>query len=186
MKKFDYYLNASGVTKNEQTKAMLLHLAEEEIQDIFETLGNINKCIFGQVKTKLSDFFKPKKTIAYERHSFRSCRQGKDETMDIIRLKKMAISCEYAEDSVNDMIRDQIHDSCHSTDLRWKFMKEKELTLVKIQEISRASDKAELHSIKETAHHGKNNTRTKWKIASPKRSNTTRVLSPKQQQGSPS
>ena len=66
----------------------------------------------------------------------------------IIRLKKMAISCDYAEDSVNDMIRDQIVDSCHSTDLRKKFLKEKELTLVKIQEISRASDLAELHSTK--------------------------------------
>ena len=38
---------------------MLPHLAGEEIQDIFETLGNINECNFGQVKTKLSDYFKP-------------------------------------------------------------------------------------------------------------------------------
>ena len=66
----------------------------------------------------------------------------------IIRLKKMAISCDYAEDYMNDMIRDQIVDSCHSTDLRKKFLKEKELILVKIQEISRASDLAELHSTK--------------------------------------
>ena len=40
-------------------------------------------------------------------------------------------------------------DSCrHSTDLRKKFLKEKELTRVKIQEISRASDLEELHSTK--------------------------------------
>ena len=64
----------------------------------------------------------------------------------IIRLKKMAISCDCAKDSVNDMIRDQIVDSCHSTDIRKKFLKKKELTLVKIQEMSGASDLAELHS----------------------------------------
>ena len=52
LKRFDYYLNASGVTKDEQKKAMVLHLAGEEIQDIFVTLGNINECNFGQVKTK--------------------------------------------------------------------------------------------------------------------------------------
>ena len=66
----------------------------------------------------------------------------------IIRLKKMAISCEYTDDSINDMIRDQIVDSCYSTELRKKFLKEKELTLTKIQEISRASDLAELHFTK--------------------------------------
>ena len=58
-KRFNYYLNASGVTKDEQKKAMLLHLAGEEIQDIFETVGNINDMNFGQVKGKLSDYFKP-------------------------------------------------------------------------------------------------------------------------------
>ena len=150
LKRFDYYLNASGVTKDDQKKAMLLHLAGEEIQDIFETLGNINDLNFGEVKGKLSDYFKPQKNVAYERHAFRSCKQDKDEKMDnyIIRLKKMAISCEYTDDSINDMIRDQIVDSCYSTELRKKFLKEKELTLTKIQEISRASDLAELHSTK--------------------------------------
>ena len=60
----------------------------------------------------------------------------------------MAISCDYPEESINDMIRDQIVDSCHSTELRKKFLKEKELTLTKIQDISRASDLAEMHSSK--------------------------------------
>ena len=150
LKRFDYYVNASGVTKDDQKKAMLLHLAGEEVQDIFETLGNINDMNFGQVKGKLSDYFKPQKNIHYERHAFRSCKQEKDEKMDnyIIRLKKMAISCDYPEDSINDMIRDQIVDSCQSTQLRKKFLKEKELTLTKIQDISRASDLAEMHSSK--------------------------------------
>ena len=42
LKRFDYVC-ASGATKDEQKKAMLLHLAGEEVQDIFETLGNTRR-----------------------------------------------------------------------------------------------------------------------------------------------
>ena len=148
LKRFDYYISASGVTKDEQKKAMLLHLAGEEVQDIFETFeGNYQEQNYMQVKEKLTEYFNPQKNIAYERHAFRSCKQEKEENMDnyIIRLKKMAVSCDYAQDTVSDMIRDQIVDSCQSNELRKKFLKEKNLTLTKIQEISRASELADLH-----------------------------------------
>ena len=71
----------------------------------------------------------------------------KEENMDnyVIRLKKMAVSCDYAQDTVSDMIRDQIVDSCQSNELRKKILKERNLTLTKIQEISRASELADLH-----------------------------------------
>ena len=108
------------------------------------------------MKDKLIDYFKPQKNIAYERHAFRSCQQEKNEKMDdyIIRLKKLAISCDYAEETVSDMIRDQIVDSCQSHELRKKFLKEKDLTLKKIQEISRASDLADLHCTKMVENKG--------------------------------
>jgi hypothetical protein len=37
-KRFEYYLKATGVTKDEQKRALLLHVAGEEVQDIIETL----------------------------------------------------------------------------------------------------------------------------------------------------
>ena len=33
-KRFEYYLKATGVTKDEQKQALLLHVAGEEVQDI--------------------------------------------------------------------------------------------------------------------------------------------------------
>ena len=42
-----------------------------------------------------------------------------------IRLKKMAVSCDYAQDTVSDMIRDQIVDSCQSNELGKKSEGEK-------------------------------------------------------------
>ena len=52
------------------------------------------------------------------------------------------------------MIRDQIVDSCQSNELRKKILKEKDLTLKKIQEISRASDLADLHCTKMVQNKG--------------------------------
>lgn len=146
LKRFEYYLSASGITKDERKKAMLLHLAGEEVQDVYETLPDGGQT-YAQTTEHLTNYFNPQKNIAYERHAFRSCKQEKDENMDnyIIRLKKMAISCEYEQDPADDMIRDQIVDSCHSNELRKKFLKEKNLTLAKIQDIARASDLADLH-----------------------------------------
>ena len=47
----DYNISASGVTKDEQKKAMLLHLAEEEVQDIFEAFaGYYQEQNYTQVK----------------------------------------------------------------------------------------------------------------------------------------
>ena len=122
-KRFDYYVCASRITKDEQKKALLLHLAGEEVQDIFETLGNLQENNYTQVKDKLSDYFKPQTNITYERHAFRSCKQEKNEKMDdyIIRLKKLATSCDYAEETFSDMIRDQIVDSYQSNELRKNF-----------------------------------------------------------------
>ena len=38
VKRFDYYIKASGVTRDEQKRALLLHVSGEEVQDLFETL----------------------------------------------------------------------------------------------------------------------------------------------------
>ena len=36
-KRFEYYLKATGVTKDEQKRALLLQVAGEEVQDIIDT-----------------------------------------------------------------------------------------------------------------------------------------------------
>ena len=79
LKRFDYYINANGVTKDEQKKAMLLHLAGEEVLDIFETFaGNYQEQNYTQVKEKLTEYFNPQNNFAYEG----SCKQEKEENRD--------------------------------------------------------------------------------------------------------
>ncbi|XP_053384619.1 uncharacterized protein K02A2.6-like [Mercenaria mercenaria] len=149
MKRFEYYLSASGITKDEQKKALLLHLGGEEIQDIYETM-TCDRTTYQNTVDALTRYFNPKKNIAYERHIFRQASQEQHETIDnfIIRLKKLAVTCDYPDGSANDMIRDQVVEKCRSTELKKKFLRETDLTLDKIQSISRALELADLHATK--------------------------------------
>jgi hypothetical protein len=58
------------------------------------------------------------------------------------------VSCEFAGDQKNGMIRDQIVDACKSTELRRKFLAAQDLTLEKVQQIGRTYELAVMHSEK--------------------------------------
>ena len=125
VKRFDYYIKASGVTRDEQKRALLLDVSGEEVQDLFETLTYTGNT-YAQAIDKLNEYFAPKKNIAFERHMFRQSKQEEDETVDnfIVRLSKLSISCDFSELQKEDMIRDQVVDCCRSTDLRKKLLAE--------------------------------------------------------------
>jgi hypothetical protein len=93
------------LNKDTQKKALLLHVSGNEVQDIYETLPEYSMSYDDVVET-LSNYFKPEKNISYERHLFRKTKQGETETIDnfIVRLSKLAVSCEFAGDQKNYMI----------------------------------------------------------------------------------
>jgi hypothetical protein len=99
VKRFEYYLKATGFNKDAQKKALLLHVSGNEVQDIYETLPEYGMT-YDDVVEMLSNYFKPEKNISYERHLFRKTKQGETETIDnfIVRLSKLAVSCEFAGD----------------------------------------------------------------------------------------
>ena len=125
VKRFDYYIKASGVTGDEQKRALLLDVSGEEVKDLFETLTYTGNT-YAQAIDKLNEYFVPKKNIAFERHMFRQSKQEEDETVDnfIVRLSKLSISCDFSELQKEDMIRDQVVDCCRSTDFRKKLLAE--------------------------------------------------------------
>ena len=59
-KSLDYYLRASGVTDQKQKRAVLLHLAGPDVQEIFETLPDTGDD-YKTALEKLNEYFKPKK-----------------------------------------------------------------------------------------------------------------------------
>jgi hypothetical protein len=137
----------TGITDKKSQKAILLHVAGGEVQDVFETLPDAHaaRTDFAETLELLTDHFTPKVNIPYERHMFRQVEQGSQETVDqfVTRLKTKSATCEfgYQED---EFIRDQVIDKCKSNRMRKKFLeKGSALTLEDMREMARAMEEAE-------------------------------------------
>ena len=126
LNRFEYYIKAANITRDEQKRALLLHISGYKVQVIFETFED-QGTTYEYAVAKLSEYFKPKKIISYERHVFHKSKQNADETVDnyTVRLSKLAVSCEFT--NKNEMIRDQVVNSCHSSKLRKKLLEEETL-----------------------------------------------------------
>ena len=125
MKRLENLFVALEITDEPRQRALLLHYAGEEVNDIYETLTDTTKS-YASTKGALDEYFKPKKNLTFEVYNFRQLKQndeGKksqnsDETIDqyLSRLKEAGLRCEF-----NDLDReDQIVFSCKSDMLRRK------------------------------------------------------------------
>ena len=73
--------------------------------------------------------------------------QGESTEQFVTRLRKLASTCEYG-DQTNDQIRDQVIATCFSSSHRKKFLTETSITLEKLLEIAQAMESAH-HQSKE-------------------------------------
>ena len=83
-----------------QRRALLLHSAGEDVQEIFETLadtGGIKD--YGKAEKALNDYFIPKVNSTYQNHVFRSMEQHDGETVAqfVTRLRQVVKDCDYDE-----------------------------------------------------------------------------------------
>ena len=158
-KAFQFYVDGKGIENNNQKRALLLHSAGMDVQDIFETLTDVpfaplfegdTDNVYKQAMRKLDGYFTPKGNVPYERHIFRSLKQDASETVDqyVSRLKKQALNCEFGDEAArSEMIRDQVIDACQSSHLRKKLLqKGDDLTLDTVLETARALEAVELQS----------------------------------------
>ena len=138
VKSFEYFLVVSNVTDKKRQRALLLHLAGPEVQEVFETLSDTGDD-YATALEKLDAYFKPQNNIPFERHMFRQATQDPSETMDtyVTRLKRLVQTCDYGTLS-NEMIRDQVLEKCYSTRSRRRLLREETLTLDVILRIARA------------------------------------------------
>ncbi|CAB3992802.1 Retrovirus-related Pol poly from transposon, partial [Paramuricea clavata] len=141
-KSLDYYLRASGVTDQKQKRAVLLHLAGPDVQEVFETLPNTGDD-YKTALEKLNEYFQPKRNIPFERHVFRQASQQPDESMDVFvtRLRTLSKTCVFGEQT-DEAIRDQAIDKCVSKELRRRLLREPDIDLSKLLTISRAFEQS--------------------------------------------
>jgi transposase InsO family protein len=142
---FELFVASKAITDTTQKRALLLHCAGMDVQDIFYTLSETgDETNYAKAMEKLSEYFQPKANVPFERHQFRQMKQENGETVEqfVTRLKDKANTCEFG-DHQNEHIRDQVIDKCKSHNLRKKFLEKGKITLENMVGLARASEAAD-------------------------------------------
>lgn len=138
---FEYYIAATGVNKDDQKRALLLHVAGPEVQEVFSAFTATCDNYKGTVEALKAQFF-TKTNKRYERVLFRQINQEARQSSDnfVIRLRKLAESCDFHD--VDDAIVDEFIEKYCSSSLRRKLLQEQDLTLEKLLQIARSLETA--------------------------------------------
>ena len=139
-------LNEENANNKQRRRALLLHLAGTDVQDIFSTLPNTGDARdYKKAADALNAYFVPKVDTTYARHSFRQLTQTPGETIRqfATRLRRAAKDCDYGEDTDNQ-IRDEILCKCTNTYIKRKLLEEGQgLTLARALEIAENCEKVD-------------------------------------------
>ena len=137
----ELFLTASGITNDNQKRAVLLHVSGKQVRDIFNTFSNVGPS-YQDACDRLDEYFLPKKNVIYERWQFHNSKQGTDENTltYVTRLKTLSETCEYQNS--DEEVRDQFVFSCHDNKLREKLLQTKNLTLEKLLEVGKIYERA--------------------------------------------
>ena len=146
IKRFETYIVATNITDDKQKRAMLLYQAGPDMQDIFETLEDTGEDYI-TAKTKLAEYFSPKKNVDYEIFQFRQAVQTSDETVEqfATRLRRLAANCEFAD--VKKEVKSAIIQHCLSKRLRRFALREVGLTLDTLLTKARSLEASEVQAV---------------------------------------
>lgn len=152
-KSFQFFVESKGIKDEKQKKALLLHCAGVDVQEIFEALdisdvGSSKMDEYEVALRLLDEYFSPKANVPYERHVFRQMKQEDGETIDqfVIKLRHQAENCSFGE-QLAEQIRDQVIDKCRSSALRRKLLeRSQDLKLEDVQQIARAMEAVDIQA----------------------------------------
>ena len=148
LRSFELYATGKAVSDKKQKKALLLHCAGLDVQDIYFTLTEeAGDNDYDKVTKTLKKHFESKVNYSVERYNFRSIKQNETETIDqyITRLKQQIVLCDFTDPDAQ--IRDQVIEKCRSHKLRTRLLeKGPDLTLDDVRTIARTLEGAEKHA----------------------------------------
>eukprot|EP00794_Sanderia_malayensis_P010468 gene10468-biopygen7634 len=113
-----------NIKDDTQKRAMLLHYAGPDVDEIFDTLQDTGKDKdYKKAVDKLNDYFKPKTNTTYEVFNFRQAKQNHGESLDNfhMRLRQLSKHCQFPD--VDKELKEQIILNCTSNALRRKALR---------------------------------------------------------------
>ncbi|CAG2251480.1 unnamed protein product [Mytilus edulis] len=147
LRSFNLYATGKGVVEAQQKKALLLHSAGMEVQDVYYTLverdPGEHETVYEVAVEILNNHFTPQVNNSFQRNQFRAMEQKPQETIEqfITRLRQKAIYCNFG--NVDEAICDQVIDKCSSKRLRRKLLERHNVTLQQLRETAQAMEAAE-------------------------------------------
>ena len=143
MQNFEKYTTAMNITGDARLKALMLHLAGEQVHDIYDTMAAATDK-YAHTKQKLTGYFSPKKNMQYQVYIFRKAVQQPGEDLDRYhtRLRLLAKNCEFTD--IDSEIKAQlIHAACHPDR---KALKEPDMTLNRLLDHGRTLELSEIQA----------------------------------------
>ena len=110
---------------DKQKRALLLHYAGPDVDDIFDTLTDTGEDKdYKKAVEKLNEYFNPQINTTYEVYNFRTAKQKEEESLDTYhtRLRQLAKTCEFAD--ADKEIKEHIILTCTSNALRRRALRE--------------------------------------------------------------
>ena len=130
----------------QRRRAMLLHFAGPDVQEIFSTLADTGEATdYAAAVTALNGYFLPKVNSAFARQKFQRLQQKEGETVlqFVTRLRKEGKDCNFGADFDNQL-RDAVLCKCRSNYVRRKLLEEREeLTLARTLELAEQCESVE-------------------------------------------
>ena len=138
--RFERLIVGMNITDATQKRALLLHYAGPDVNDIFETLPDTGEDKdYKKAVECLNAYFVPKVNTIYEEYQFRQAKQRSNESLASYhtRLRQLAKQCGFTD--VDKEIRTQIVFSCTSHKLRLRALRE-DLSLTALLEVGRVNE----------------------------------------------
>ena len=149
------------ISDTRRKKALFLHYANQDVHDVLDTLPKVDTETspadsssegsttalrpdeYLEAKTKLENYFNPKRNVEYEAYIFRHAKQNKGETLDFFqsRLRQLAATCKFSNNERE--IKSQIGAGCLSSRLRGKALRYPKMTLTDLLDHGRSLDMSE-------------------------------------------
>ncbi|XP_062600099.1 uncharacterized protein K02A2.6-like [Saccostrea cucullata] len=148
---FELFASGKGIEDPAQKKALMLHEAGMDVQDIFYTLEvpepGDGENVYGVALATLNKHFTPQVNHTFERSQFRAMAQTATETVEqfITRLRQKAVYCNFT--NIDESIRDQVIEKCYSQRLRRKLLEKNNVTLKQLRETAQSLEAADKRAV---------------------------------------